>query len=682
MSSRILLNSSWFAMTAVSLGLLVGCNLAPEQKAPQFQKWDGLHVLSAVPVKKVDGEYVPVCRSTTEEPAGLQLNALFQGTMMTGESGDRDISIKPLALLGNQTVDPAKVTANLFELYFSCIESFPDDDLSQCSSIFTGGDDMMIDRVDFYNYGQPEETSQERVAVAVLMDMSGSMNGLVASHYPFQEGPIETLSQLMMFDSWPATDPKNARYVALVSFIKTLNHDDALILFAFNDYGIDVVCEIDGKAGADKATKLEECFTTDRDLVLGRASEETKSALESLQGEEKGMTPLWSAIEEVYPYMQGRTEEAKTAGVNDYKLRHLLVIGDGPDTCAASPEQNQCYGGCVAFSTTYDTLREMIEVDPMADRIPIHFVQMAAKGYPERDPRQQEISCLTGGHYSFVNTFDIPDGRLPDVLSQTINRIRYTFRGYWRLAVPMGTIKKANNPPRGWLYGVTGGGKVLPGAEGMLVQNEDAFSFKVLDEAAGDYDQADRRIAFRKECDPDGPSVCPASETFNECSSREWWCEPQTLTCMSAEAWVPNGEKSSCSPQDVYVSVRTTNAVDGEVGIELYALKGVETRCCMGGCMPPSPPAVPPEVATPAGHASACFWYEENKNWVFMNPDRVDLDDDAAMAWVYFAQLNIKEGCAVEDFAPYLSQYESTDFEPGDWSHCTKEVNCFQPPEF
>ena len=741
-------------------------------------KWDGLHVLSAVPVKKEAGEFVPVCRSLTEEPYGLQFNVLFQGTTKKGDSGERDISIKPYDLVDNQTIDPEKINAELFEINITCLESLPDDDLDHCGD-FTGGDDLPIDRIDYYRYNQPESTNNEKVAVAVLMDISGSMNGLAMPHYPYEEGPIETVGELVVDLSLNATDPKNARYTAIDSFIKTLNDDDALIIFSFNESGIDVVCEINGKTGADKITKLEECFSTDRELVKGKDKGIPKTALESLQGEEKGRTPLWSAIEEVYPYMQGQTAESKTAGVNNYKLRHILVIGDGPDTCAAGPEQSQCDGGCVAFSTSYETVRDMIEFDsddnpvPMADRIPIHFVQMAAKGYPQRDPRQQEIACLTGGHYNFVNTLDIPMGRLQDVLTQTINRIRYTFRGYWRFDVPLGTVKKANDPPVGWLYALAGGGTVKRGVEGVLVKNDEVFIFKVNDEAVGDNNQADKRIAFRKECDPDGPSICPDGETFNECSSREWWCEEQTHTCMSALAWTPNGEKSSCSPRDVYISLRTTNTASGDTDNELYPIKGVETRCCRGGCMPPSPPAVPPEVAKPDGHASACFWYEENKSWVFMNPaqfDRdlvecidtndcdadntcvanvcvktcfgpadceagetcgpnskcvrncagdgdceggwicsegecmpqpcggeadsecpdgylcdgeqceFDLDDEGALAWVYFAQLNMKDGCGLEDFDPYLTEYASTDFELEDWSHCTSEVNCFQPP--
>ena len=157
-------------------------------------KWDKLHVLSAVPVKKEAGEYIPVCRSTTEEPWGLQLNVLFQGTTKKGESGEKDISIKAWDLVDNQTIDPAKITPELFELGISCLEAYPDEDLFQCSNQFSGGDQLPVDRIDYFNYHQPEQTNNEKVAVAVLMDISGSMKGFTAQYYPYYEDSFNAIS--------------------------------------------------------------------------------------------------------------------------------------------------------------------------------------------------------------------------------------------------------------------------------------------------------------------------------------------------------------------------------------------------------------------------------------------------------------------------------------------------------
>lgn len=601
-----------------------------QNEEPGESQFDKLQVISAVPVKLVGGEYVPVCRSTTAEPDGLQFTVLLQGTANTSDSGDRDISIKPFDQLKSGTVDSAKVTADLFDLEISCLESYPDDDLHQCADVGNVGKAVSIDRVDFFNYHEPELTNNEKVAVAVLMDISGSMNGLANPSYPFNEDSMDVVTNIIYDPISLAPDPmsmgtdqKNARYGALESFIKTLNDDDALILFSFNEYGIDVICEVAGKLGADKSAKLRECLHTSRAPILEPPEGSSKSALASLQGEERGRTPLWSAIEEVYPYMMGQTDESKSAGVGNYKLRHLLVIGDGPDTCAPAPEQNQCAGGCIVYSTSFETVRDLIEGDPMADRIPIHFVQMAANGYRERDPRQQEIACLTGGHHSFVNTLDIPSGKLEEVLTTTINRIRYTFRGYWRFEVPLTAVKDSNDPPPGWLYGLSGGGKVLPGPEDVLVETESNFSFKVNDDSVNGSNSADKRISFRKECDPDAASVCPASQVFNECSTWESWCDPQTLTCLSAQEWLPVGEESSCKPQDVIISlaVQTTVGDETETDTELIRLEDVETRCChSGACMPPPPPTVPAAIAQPGSASSPCFTYDNSTGWVLNYP--------------------------------------------------------------
>ncbi len=584
-------------------------------------KWEELQVLSAVPVKKESGEFVPVCRSTTDEPMGLQFNVLFRGSTKKGDSGERDISIKPLELVDNQTIDPSKVNASLFEWDIDCIDAYPDGDLYACSNAFTGGDNLPVEKVDFYNYNQPGSTNNRDVAVAVLLDMSGSMNGLAIPYYPYNEDPLDIVSNVVFDTTLNATDPKNARYTALENFIKTLNDGDALIVFGYNESGIKVICDLADRGEEDEITKLKKCFGTDRDLITGMAPGATKTALDSFKGTERGRTPLWAAVEFVYGYMRGETDEAKSAKVTDYDLRHILVIGDGPDTCAKSPEQSQCSGGCAAYSTSYETVRDMIDAIPMSERLPIHFVQMAAKGYPDRDPRQQEIACMTGGHYMFVNALDIAGSKLLDVLSRTINSVRYTFRGYWRFEMPLGPAKKANDPERGWLYGLAGGGKVLRGQQGMLVKNESVFGFRV----DGDTN-ADKRVSFRKECDPDGADVCPGSESYNECSSLEWWCDDQTLTCLSAQAWKENGEKSTCKPEDVYVSLETRTKVGDKtmVSNELYKIKSVETRCCRGGCMPPNPPEVPANVAKPEGMASACFWYDEAKGWVHTNPARFD----------------------------------------------------------
>lgn len=582
-------------------------------------KWDQLHVLSTNPVVKVSDEYEPLCRSVTEDPVGLRFNVLFQGSTKKGDSGERDLSIKPDDYVDNKNIDIAKVTESLFEFNIECLEPYPDDDLNDCPGAFTGGD-LPIQKVDFFDYYQEEATNDARVAVAVVLDMSGSMLGLATPHHPYNEDSFDTISSMLAGDDAPenATDPKGARFAALESFIKTLNDQDALIVFWYNENNIDIACS-EGESFDDRkdlCLSNVKGFVTDDNAALGG-----KSPLDFIKGDEKGRTPLWSAVDEVYRYMQSDAVVEKYPG-----LRHILVIGDGPDTCADSTDQSQCTGQCLSYNVSYETVRADIESQEMADRVPIHFVQMQAKGYRERDPRQQEMSCLTNGQYMFINTLDIPQGRLQDVLSKTFSRIRYTFRGYWRFAVNLSTVKKGTDPDPGWLYALKGSGKVKAGKERMLVPMEDLFEFKVNDEEVYGTNHTDRRVSFRKECDPSAADACPGETVYSECSSLQWWCDEQTLTCQSAEAWEDNGELATCKPQDVRLAVEVRRKDTGTNETKVKEIKSVETRCCRGGCMPPGPPEIPDDVVKPAGMAAGCFWWEENRGWVWANPNKYETE--------------------------------------------------------
>ena len=549
-------------------------------------KWDELHVLSTNPVVKTDGEYAPLCRSITEDPVGLRFNVLFQGTTKKDDSGERDLSIKPDDYVDNKSIDIAKVSEELFEFNIECLEAYPDDDLYDCPGAFTGGD-LPIQKVDFFNYFQPEATNNAPVAVAVVLDMSGSMQGFVTPYAPYNEESFDVVSPELggVEDTKEnATDPKGARYAALESFIKTLNDDDAVIVFHYNENGLGIACSEGNSYDEKKAA----CLSTVKGYITDEQPDlNDKSPMDFIKGDEKGRSPLWTAMDDVYKYMSSDDVVDKYPG-----LKHILVISDGPDTCADSTDVSSCTGQCLSYNLSYETFRTDLEALEMSDRIPIHFVQMQAKGYPERDPRQQEMACLTNGQYMFVNTLDIPKGRLQDVLSKSLSRIRYTFRGYWRFAVNLSSVKKGTDPESGWLYGLEGSGKVKVGKERMLVSMEDSFIFKVDDADVDGTDHTDRRVSFRKECDPDAADACPAEDVYNEsrevplpCSSQKWWCDEQTLTCQSAQAWEPNGEPSSCKPQDVRFSVEIRTKVGGEtqVSTELKKLSDVETRCCRGG---------------------------------------------------------------------------------------------------
>ena len=636
------------------------------------RKLDELLVLSSIPVVEETApdfsrQYAPLCRAPTEDPDGVIFNVLMQGTMKKSTPPDQDLSLKPGDYVSGQQIAQDGLTPELLELSIKCVDQLPDPDPHQCNSGILG-DDLDTQQVDFYRYGDPDADPLGNVAVAILIDMSGSMKGLSDPFPPYKEDTFENFTQVVpegFSFSDNATDPGGSRMSAVETLIKTLNDDDPVIVFTFNEYKIDIVCKLPDQPDADYAKKEEKCFGTNRELVLG--GPEGFSLLDAIKGDERGRTPLWTAVDKVVDFMLA------SSMAENASFRHILVITDGPDTCSPSADLNECSGLCMQYHTEYEMVRANITESEWSDRIPVHFVQLGAKGYPERDPLQQEMACLTGGHYVFVNAHEIPPDSLLAVLEMTLRRVRYTFRGYWRLAVELSVMQKSNEPDSGRLHALGGWGKLLSGAERLFTNNEEFFRFDYGEDQTSPY--FDRRVSVRKECTPDS-DACPSEEPYNECSTTRWWCDEETLTCRSARAWEDNGEISSCKPRDttLVVGVKEGNS---RVSTEIAVFGMMPTVCCRGRCMPPAPPEPPDELKQPEGMASACFYYTID-GWVLEDPGAPD------SAWVTYATLKLSDQCTWQPFQEFFDSHAPPspgDF-PGGWEYCLKDHdgdNCYPP---
>lgn len=639
-------------------------------------KWDQLVVMSAVPMQRSAGEngasvYQPTCRALEASPDGLIFNVLFQGSVKKDAQADNDLSIKPYDRIDLKTIAPNLVTPELFTMGINCMEPSPDPDTSagHCPTNVKA-DSLTIGDVSYYAYGYGEEgDTRGNVALAVLIDMSGSMGGLVYPFPPYYEDKKSAVTSAFPTGFYfrnNATDPGNARLSAVVDLIKSLNPNDELIVFTYNESKVDVVCELKAEPNASYETKLAQCFGTNRELVLGPDPDGSGGPLMSLTGLAEGRTPLWYAVREAYNYMKV-ADAAK-----DATYRHILVIGDGPDTCAPSAELNQCSGACAQYNTDFLTVQQLIEADEPDDRIPIHFVQMSSKGYPERDGRQVEVACLTGGHHVFVNATEIGSGLLNDYLASTLKRIRYTFRGYWRFAMLFSAMGRDIAPSRGYVYTIAGEGKVLPGVDQLLVKAENSYQFIVgggLDDAS----EADHRVAVRKACTPgsdDGKCKPGDAETgpAKACATMTYWCDEQSLTCKSAEIWKADGEEGGCAPASAKVKIfKSTN----DTSPDIVTFSNLPTRCCAGDCRPPAPPAVP--------FSSTVFNYEKDGEWYLETPD------DPNSAWIVDASYRSSADPTVslqnvKDALVYANPAGLA--WPDDWScPAEKSKNCFPGPD-
>jgi hypothetical protein len=336
---------------------------------------------------------------------------------------------------------------------------------------------------------------------------------------------------------------------------------------------------------------------------------------------------------------------------------------------------NQCSGTCLAYNTDFAMVRAKIESDDFQDRIPVSFVQMESRGYPQRDPRQMEMACLTGGQHVFIN-FGVGDDLL-NALATALHQIRYTFRGYWRFAMELPQIEPSKPPQPGYLYALEGHGALeqTAAAEVLSVKGEERFDFG--------YDTDpnvwvwDRRAAVRKECTA-GSGHCPDASEEGACATRSWWCDEQALVCTSGVTWKPDGTSTSCKPVNgkLVVQVRTSTANGTMTEAQIKVLPSLPTVCQSGVCKPPMPPAVPESVWKPAGTDSPCFWYEDLVGWMPKNPGNLSTD------WVHYAVLEQSELCTWAMLEPYLeySTLPTAADYPEAWGPGGGE-NCFPPPQ-
>jgi hypothetical protein len=635
-------------------------------------KWKELRVLSSAPVKdNGDGTFSPMCRAIDQDPYGLEFRVLLHGTEKKGSS-DRDRSIKPGDYLDKALIKEEDVTTELFELNLHCLEPLPDEDLFECSGVPEVGKLQNFD-VAFDDYESAAGGASSTVALAILIDMSGSMVGLVEPAPSFKEPAPGTPTIEGKFEQ-VATDFGRHRFTAVETLLNTMNATDPVLVFVCKEGWLRVVTGSGDEDGLPvvKTDEAESFFSTSRDHIIGKDANQ-RSALDHMTGEEEGRTPLWYCLKEVYEFMQ----TSPTAQGADF--RHNLVVGDGPDTCAESSELSQCGTACQETYATFEEMQQVIEAELAADQIPIptHFVQMEAWGYQAPDARQAEIACLTGGHYIFSNVLDVAEANRQELLNETIRWIRYTFRGYWTFTAQLASLRKNDkDAPDGWVYALAGTGKVLPGDKSILVTNEAPFRFDIganEDGTTGDASM-DRRISFRKECNPDTGEICPKPVKHDECTQEVFWCDEQALTCKSSLEWTADGEASGCKKADVRILV----ALQPETGSATYEevkQPNIPTLCCDGMCRPPKLPQVPNDLKSytdESGNMVICFTYGSPAEW------RPDPDNPGA--WVADATLKIKGKCPpFSDIEGHLMYANTADlaFEK-DWD-CPRN-NCYAPP--
>jgi len=413
----------------------------------------------------------------------INILGVTSGTSGSSDDKDKDLSIRPgdVVFVPSGYDDSANkeeyvvvseggsLKKEQFKVDIECVEHYPDEDLTgsaTCNGFNpeVGGNPLALDYMSWFeadDNGHYARTHKEdgKIGVAVLVDQSGSMKGFVDKVSKKEIAHDLTLYNAVGFRE-DGSDVVAQRVSVIETFLESLNTTDKAVVFKFSsEVGTrpKVVCWNPDELGEEELRAT--CYSKDKDMIVAAHPDfgQNTAALHELQTESRGRTPLWAAVADVRDFMTKVTET---------EVRHIVVIGDGPDTCHADSPDYQPFirvededSGEVSYEyqppcsdTGYAYVKAIIEgdiADYLDDDIPdeqkpplvhIHFVQFQAPGYLERDPRQQELACITGGHYVFVNSEDLPKDNstaLQDSLQDAIMRVRYTLAGAWAMAVDM-----------------------------------------------------------------------------------------------------------------------------------------------------------------------------------------------------------------------------------------------------
>lgn len=511
------------AISAAALGLLIGplagCDTTAtfQRSVVQFDPVTPIQIIAATPYKTENGERVPACGSG-DQADGFFISFNLKSTEHKGAlTGNTDLQVRENDRVGDRavTVGPGKaINAGIFGLALSCIEGFPDKTSNCETDDGLPNPNATLEDVDFV---RRTDSRKQPVAVAVLMDHSESMIGFGnQDRKEVKQGFVEP---------GKFSDPTHARYkAASEGLIRYLNPSDRLIAWYFNEDGVKLACNAPNLEQAGDAIQQERaCFGTRHEWVAG-ATDSSGNAVEGAFTElgkgtiiARGRTPLWAAVDHAWDFLI-----ANAKGSDGDLPRHIVVVTDSPDTCNPKSPDFLPDEPC-ATHLDYDTFKQKVEAVPMAQRIPVTFVQFQSYGYPQQDAAQMEIACLTGGVYKWINRLDYADDSndFERDLQGALQVIRYTLGGVWRAFVKVPSLNEvdgAGNPllPPGLINALDGTLTLVP--PNIVNPEQKSYGFHLSP-------PADSRLLLRRTCTLD--TQCPGGQD-GDCFVT---CNPQGSVC-------------------------------------------------------------------------------------------------------------------------------------------------------
>ncbi len=487
-------------------------------------------VVSAYPAaQRSDGTWGRVCDATP--PQGFITNVALVSSQRKPKPGetrakDRDQGIRPGDVVETRVVEgglPDDINlTNLANvgLTFDCLQDVSSNPQGTCSQPTAPLAEVR------YN----ANTAARDVAhnVLLLIDQSGSMAGLV-NDGSFKEDKPDRVQFPGNFGE-VSSDRNDERLAVARKLLEDLNPEDQFGALAFGEGdGMSATIKVPCN---DTQPSLDKCFGINRSLWSAG------NAIPALGSTEGGRSNLWQAVGTAYDFLKNRRDQTRS--------NHIIVLTDGPDTCAPGENLGSCQTAC--SSVGYTDFRERFETDlgdPNRVPIRIHFIQFESLGYTGRDARQVELSCLSGGHYQYINSNGLPrdqQNQLNLALQTAMNNLRFSLQGHWQLTsdVPGLASGAASGVKPGSLTALGGTFTIKAGSNLQRIDIQTTFGVG-RGGATGIPASWDHRPVIRRACS--AATDCGASGDGSSCSVV---CSEETLTCPGGASGVTAPNLFAC----------------------------------------------------------------------------------------------------------------------------------------
>jgi hypothetical protein len=427
-------------------------------------------------IGRVCGPPLTASEPGAEEANGFEVTANFASASLVAPAcaDDHDLSVKEGELVElEHFLADSTAGSTFFQFQQRCVTD--PRDTSPCTA---AAQILPASAVQYRNIADRCDPGREdtRINLAFLIDNSGSMKGNIDAT-TLKEDADGSFDPLPAPLTNVASDWDGLRFNAIEDFIASLNSDDRVIGYLFDETGPQVAasdsficfgtndaafdnnscrpedaktCPAPGSCDTDPSQTHDSYQDAGKEgaQCLAFSSDSAKrtdlnNGLELKRNGANGRSSLWQAVATAFDFLTTGNETCPHGALG---AMHIVVITDGPDTCVDSDDfsyqslRNKdttgiCRVKCANSTVNWrDLLLKMAKANYP---VHVHFIQFQAPGYVEPDPQQMEMACRTEGTYQFIRSenFDKYQQQyeIGRALTRAVNRVRNGLSGTWRV---------------------------------------------------------------------------------------------------------------------------------------------------------------------------------------------------------------------------------------------------------